>query len=390
VVTRQAAKYLRELASAFPIVAITGPRQSGKTTLARMAFAKKPYVSFENPDVLWTATQDPRAFLARYQEGAIFDEAQRFPDLFSYLQQIVDEDRRPGHFVLTGSRQFGLHARIAQSLAGRAGLLQLLPFLLSEAYVAKVAALPSLNHALFSGFYPAIHSEKISPRLWYGQYVQTYVERDVRQLINVRDLATFQRFVGLCAGRVGQLLDLSSLGADCGVTHHTARAWLSALEASYIVFLLRPYHVNLGKRLIKTPKLYFYDTGLLAWLLSIDTPAHLDIHSSRGAVFESFVASEIVKAQFAAGRPVGLYFWRDQSGHEVDFVAEDGQGLRALEAKSGSTLNRDFFKGLHYFRDLAGKRLKSATLIYGGGDTAEQQGCKVLPWYSAAKWAKAS
>jgi uncharacterized protein len=386
VISRAATRYLLELAENFPVVAITGPRQSGKTTLARMAFPDKPYVSLENPDVLWAATQDPRAFLQRHQGGAVFDEAQRFPDLFSYLQQIVDEDRRPGRFVLTGSRQFDLHSRISQSLAGRAGLLQLLPFLLREAHGAKVAALPALSRALYDGFYPAIHAQGIAPRLWYGQYVQTYVERDVRQILNIRDLGTFQRFVRLCAARAGQLLDLSGLGADCGVTHHTARAWLSALEASYLVFLLRPYHANLGKRLIKTPKLYFHDTGLLAWLLGIESADQLDVHASRGAIFESFVVSEIAKARFAAGRPWGLYFWRDQSGHEVDLVEESPAGLQVLEAKSGATLNGDFFKGLLYFQKLAGKKFATATLVYGGNDRATHHGCRILPWHAASTW----
>jgi hypothetical protein len=386
VVTRAATRHLNELAANFPVVAITGPRQSGKTTLARMAFPDKPYVSLENPDILWAATQDPRGFLQRHQGGAVFDEAQRFPELFSYLQQVVDEDRRPGRFVLTGSRQFDLHSRISQSLAGRAGLLQLLPFLLREAHSADVKALPTLSRVLFDGFYPPIHAQGVAPGLWYGQYVQTYVERDVRQIINIRDLALFQRFVRLCAARVGQLLDLSSLGADCGVTHHTAQAWLSALEASYLVFLLRPYHVNLGKRLIKTPKLYFYDTGLLAWLLSIQSADQLDVHASRGAIFESYVVSELAKARFAAGRPWGLYFWRDQSGHEVDVVEESPAGLRAMEAKSGATLNRDFFTGLRYFREVAGKKLADTTLVYGGSETTTHQGCQVVPWHAAAAW----
>ncbi len=381
-IPRHAEKTLRELTQGYPIIGITGPRQSGKSTLARHIFADKPYVSLEDPDDYERAQDDPRGFLAAYPDGAVFDEAQRCPHLFSYLQGLVDADPRPGRFVLTGSQQFGLLAGVTQSLAGRIALVQLLPFSLHECYGLQ-AAQPavSLDEVLFTGLYPPVHDRDLRPSIWYANYLQTYIERDVRQLINVRDLSVFQRFVRLCAGRIGQLLNLSNLAVDAGINASTARAWIAILEASYIVYLLQPHHQNFNKRLIKTPKLYFCDPGLAVYLLTIRDPAQLNAHAQRGALFETFVVGELLKAHYNQGEPAGLYFWRDRSGHEIDLLIQRSDGLQPLEIKSGQTLNRDFFKGLHRWLGLAGSAAVDPALIYGGLTAATHQGIRVIPWH---------
>ena len=380
-IPRYAEKTLRELARGYPIIGITGPRQSGKSTLARHVFAEKPYVSLEDPDDYERAQDDPRGFLAAYPDGAIFDEAQRCPHLFSYLQGLVDADPRPGRFVLTGSQQFGLLAGVTQSLAGRIALVQLLPFSLHECYGPQgVQPTASLDDVLFTGLYPPVHDRDLRPSIWYANYLQTYIERDVRQLINVRDLSVFQRFVRLCAGRIGQLLNLSNLAVDAGINANTARAWISILEASYIVYLLQPHHQNFNKRLIKTPKLYFCDPGLAVYLLTIRDPAQLNAHAQRGALFETFVVGELLKAHYNQGWPADLYFWRDRSGHEIDLLIQRSAGLQPIEIKSGQTLNREFFKGLHRWLGLAGPAAVDPTLIYGGPTAATHQGIRVVPW----------
>ena len=377
-IPRQAEKTLRELARGYPVIGITGPRQSGKSTLARHVFADKPYISLENPDDHERAQDDPRGFLAAYPDGAVFDEAQRCPHLFSYLQGLVDADPRPGRFVLTGSQQFGLLAGVTQSLAGRIALVQLLPFSFRECYRSST----SLDDVLFTGLYPPVHDRALNPSIWYANYLQTYIERDVRQLVNVRDLSVFQRFVRLCAGRSGQLLNLSNLAADAGINANTARAWISILEASYIVYLLQPHHQNFNKRLIKTPKLYFCDPGLAVYLLTIRDAAQLNAHAQRGALFETFIVGELLKARYNQGLPADLYFWRDRSGHEIDLLVQRGDGLQPIEIKSGQTLNRDFFKGLHRWLRLAGPAAVDPVLVYGGSAEAIHQGIRVVPWHS--------
>lgn len=381
-IPRHAEHILLELAKGYPAIAITGPRQSGKTTLAKHVFKDKPYVSLENPDLREMSQIDPRGFLDKYKKGALFDEVQRSPQLFSYLQEIIDESNEPGRFVLTGSQQFGLFSGMTQSLAGRIGLVHLLPFAYHELYSQKEheADSTNLDHVLFSGLYPPVHDRKLAPHLWYGNYVQTYIERDVRQMINVRDLSTFQRFVRLCAGRTGQLLNLSGLAEDCAITHNTAKAWISILEASYIVFLLQPHHANFNKRIIKTPKLYFYDTGLAAWLLSIQNPDQLNIHSMRGAVFESYVISEFFKAQLNQGIKPNYFFWRDRGGNEIDLLAEKGNKLRPIEIKSGKTVNQNYFKGLKKWMTISGGLGIDPTLIYGGDTSYQQKDYKIISW----------
>lgn len=352
-IPRTAQDVLLDLAQSYPILVITGPRQSGKTTLVRNLFAHKPYVSLEDPDQREFADQDPRGFLGLYPDGAVLDEVQRCPDLFSYLQTRVDADRRTGLFVLTGSQQFGLLSNITQTLSGRAALVQLLTFTLAELNAASLGFY-SVEQLLFTGFYPSIHDRKLKPGVWYSNYVQTYLERDVRQMINVQDLNAFQRFLRMCAARTGQLVNLSSLANDCGITHNTAKAWLSVLEASYIVLLLPPHHRNFNKRLIKTPKLYFLDPGLAAWLLGIQGPDQLILHPMRGALFESWVVSELFKAKYNNVSDLNFFFWRDRTGNEVDVLIERGRILLPLEIKAGQTVSRDFTKGIDMWRGFAG------------------------------------
>jgi uncharacterized protein len=378
-IPREAENLLAELSKGYPLIGITGPRQSGKTTLARHAFPDRPYVSLEDPDTRELAERDPRGFLQGYREGAVIDEAQRCPDLFSYLQGMVDRDPHPGRFVLTGSQQFGLMSGISQSLAGRIALVHLLPFTYGECY-GNAQSPSELDEILFTGLYPPVHDRDLAPHLWYANYLQTYIERDVRQLVNIRDLSNFQRFVRLCAGRTGQLLNLSDLASDCGITHNTARSWISILEASYILFLLQPHHRNFNKRIIKTPKLYFYDAGLAAWLLAIQNPTQLNTHSMRGALFETFVIGEMMKARFNSGLPGHLYFWRDRSGIEIDVLIQSGEQLQPVEIKSGQTLNQDYFKGLRKWLAIAGPLAEDPILIYGGDQTLTHFGIRVLPW----------
>ncbi|HEB57225.1 MAG TPA: ATP-binding protein, partial [Gammaproteobacteria bacterium] len=352
-IPRNTESRLQHFSDGYPVVVVTGPRQSGKSTFVRHAFPEHRYVSLEDLDQREFAETDPRGFLNQFSGGAILDEAQRCPALFSYLQTRVDERQRPGEFILTGSQQFGLLSGITQSLAGRAALLTLLPMSYDELQRAgKINK--NLDRILFDGAYPPIHDRGLEPHPWYGNYVRTYLERDVRELINVRDLGTFQRFLKLCAGRTGQLLNLSSLANDCGITHNTAKAWISVLEASYIVHLLPPHHQDFNKRLVKTPKLYFLDTGLASWLLGIQNSEQLATHVQRGALFETWVISELLKARYNAGETSNLYFWRDRSGHEVDLLIDQGTHLSPLEIKSGQTINRDYFKGLDFWRKLAG------------------------------------
>lgn len=380
---RAAAKTLRQLNRSFPIVAITGPRQSGKTTLAREVFSKKPYVSLEDPDQLEFAMRDPRGFLSRFRDGAIIDEAQRYPQLFSYLQTRVDMDGKTGQFILTGSQQFGLVSGITQTLAGRVGLLQLLPFSIAELQ-ANNKPQKNIDTLIFKGFYPPLYSRNIAPAVWYSNYVITYIERDVRQLIHIRELSTFQRFLRMCAARTGQLLNLSSLGNDCGITHNTAKAWLSVLEASYIVFLLYPHHRNFGKRLVKMPKLYFYDPGMAAWLLNIQDEGHLAMHPSRGGLFESLVISELLKSRFNRGLTSNLFFWRDSTGIEIDVIIEQGAGLTPLEIKSGQTVTQDFFIGLQKWRKLTNEPAQEF-LLYGGNEDLSRSGVEVISWKHLSK-----
>ena len=372
-----------QLARHYPIVTITGPRQSGKTTLCRMVFPDKAFVSLEAPDVREYARTDPRGFLSHHAAGAVLDEVQRVPELLSYLQVDVDERPPPGRFVLTGSANLALLDAVSQSLAGRTALVNLLP--LGREEVVRFARHPTdVFTALWTGAYPAVYDREVPPEDWFASYVATYVERDVRQVLNVTDLVAFQTFLGLCAGRTGQLLNLSSLGADAGITHNTARAWLSVLEAGFLVFRLPPFHGSLKKRLVKTPKLHFYDSGLLCYLVGIRSPEPLRSHPLRGGIFESWVASEILKARLHRGLPGTLSYYRDRKGEEVDAILERGDALVAVEAKSGETIADDFFAALECFEQalaVPGRARKiEKVLVYGGDWSGVRSGTRVLPW----------
>jgi len=382
-IPREAERTLRELADGYPVLAITGPRQSGKTTLARAVFETLPYVTLENPDQREFAQSDPRGFFGKYADGVVIDEVQRCPELFAWLQGVVDEDRRVGRFVLTGSQQFGLLSGITQSLAGRVAFLNLLPFTAGELRAVGLLA-ESLDEVLWTGSYPPIFDRRLDPGIWYANYVQSYLERDVRQLINVRDLGQFQRFLRLCAGRTGQLLNLSALGDDAGVSHNTAREWISVLEAGYIVHRLPPHHRNFNKRLVKTPKLYFLDTGLAAWLLGVETPMQLSSHPLRGALFEAWVVAEHLKKRLNTARPSNLSFWRDRSGHEVDLLVEQGGEVQPVEIKSGATISRDALRGLEKWQEITGETGLRPSLVYGGSETQSRGDVSVVGWRDLA------
>lgn len=373
------AQTLQRLAQGFPIVAVTGPRQSGKTTLVRQVFSGKPYVSLEDPAERSFAEEDPRGFLARFSGGAIFDEAQRWPDLFSFLPGMVDADRSPGRFILTGSQQFGLLSGVTQSLAGRVGMTRLLPLMLGELPAGYVDQL-GLDGVMLRGLYPVLHAQMVASDDWFASYVATYVERDVRQVLNVQDLSTFQRFLRLCAARTGQLLNLSALAGEAGISHSTARAWLSVLEASDIVYLLPPYHRNFGKRLVKSPKLYLVDVGLTCWLLGIRSADVLGLHPLRGPLFETWVVSEFLKARLNAGQPPDLYFWRDNNGVEADLVFEVKGRLQPVEIKSGRTVTADYVRAGQKAGRFAGDEALQPWLVYGGEDSYDRSGVHVVGW----------
>lgn len=390
---------LRAVAKQFPIVFLTGPRQSGKTTLARHAFPRFQYLSLEDLDERELAESDPRAFLGRLRRarGVILDEVQRAPGLFSYLQGVVDAGGM-GPFVLTGSQQFQISARIGQTLAGRAAILTLHPLAVSELLRRPAldptrlhlddrrriaVALPDRDDILYRGLYPRIHAAPVDARAWLNGYVRTYVERDVRDVLNIGDLETFGRFLRLCAGRTGQMLSLSSLGADAGIAQPTARRWLSVLEASGIVVQLRPHHVNFAKRLVKTPKLYFLDTGVVCFLLGIRSAADLDGHPLHGAIFETFVVSELIKTFSNRGETPPVYFWRDQTGHEVDALVDLGKSAIPLEVKLSRTLYPDAFKGVERYLDLSAG--ENGVLVHGGDETPHHRGrTLVRPWWACS------
>ena len=362
-IERDITPLLVSLFKQYPFVTVTGPRQSGKTTLCRMAFPDLEYVNLEAPDAREFAESDPRAFLAQFSDGAIIDEIQRVPALLSFLQVIGDEAGRNGMFVLTGSEQFLLSAAISQSLAGRTALLRLLPFSLAER--RRAGASNAIDDIIYSGFYPRIHDQGLDPIQALGDYFETYVERDVRQLSEIRNLSNFRRFVRLCAGRVGQLVNLSSLGSDAGVSHTTVRQWLNVLETSYIIFQLQPFHANIRKRLIKSPKLYFYDVGLASYLIGIEHPRQITTHPLRGFLFENAVIAETLKHRFNRGRQANVSFYRDAQGLECDLLYETGYGYGAIEIKSGATVSSSYFDALNRVAELV-PDVNAKAVVYGG------------------------
>lgn len=376
-IKRELEGYLSYISTKYPVVTLTGPRQSGKSTLVRHVFPEKKYVSLEDPDTQLFARQDPRGFLNTYN-NAVIDEAQKIPEIFSYIQTLVDNTDTPGQFILTGSSNFLLFEKITQSLAGRTAVLQLLPFSLRE--IHSIKGFTDYEDYLFTGFYPRIYKMDIHPGDFYPGYTKTYVERDVRTLRNIPDLIQFQLFVKLCAGRIGQLLNLSSLANDCGISHTTAKSWISVLEASFIIFLLRPHHKNFNKRLIKMPKLYFYDPGLAAYLLDIQSAEQVKTHYSKGALFELMIISEIMKRRLSQGQSAGVHFWRDKNGNEIDCLLESKGSLLPIEIKSGRTVSSDYFKGTDYFLKLAGNLASKPYIVYGGTENQQRTTADVVSW----------
>lgn len=375
---------LTRLAAQYPVVTLTGPRQSGKTTLARACFPGLAYVSLEDPDIRRFALEDPRGFLAPLSKGAILDEIQRAPELVSYLQAMVDRDSQPGRFILTGSQQFELMTQVSQSLAGRTAVLRLLPFTLAESHRARQKAghaqINDLPSNLLTGFYPRIHDRGLNPAQALGDYFATYIERDLRQLAAVHDLQRFERFVRLCAGRTGQVLNLSSLGNDAGVSHATARAWIDLLQTSYVVHLLPPWFTNTTKRLVKSPKLYFYDVGLAGWLLGLRSADQLQRDPLYGALFENFVVMEAMKDRLNRGESAQLYFYRDAEGNEVDLLLPVGRQLHAIEIKAGQTVNSDYFKGLKTFSKQFPELCAGGGVVFGGNQGQARTDWPVYSW----------
>lgn len=379
---RQIQTVFEERLAQFPVVALTGPRQSGKTTLLETLCKSYSYINLESPEQLEKMRSDPKAMLQSSPNGLIIDEAQRYPEAFSYIQVIADQHKQHGQFILSGSQNFLLSQHITQSLAGRAALLTLLPLTLNEYHSHPSMPSTSLWPWLYQGAYPRPYQENIPSKVWMDNYVQTYLERDVRDLLNVKNLDLFQKCLRMCAARHGQLLNMHQLSIDCGVSHTTIREWVNVLEASYIIFRLPPYHTNFNKRLTKSSKLYFYDSGLVCYLLGIDSPEHLSHHSSRGAIFEGAVISDIKKHYANLGMSQNLYFWRDHNGIEVDCLIESHGELHGFEIKSTSTFRQDLLKGLRQFQKLSG--CQQSHLVYAGGETFESKGTHIAPWDQVA------
>lgn len=378
-VRRALTGFARAAFQRYPAIIITGPRQAGKTIFARMTFPRLPYANLEAPDVRRFANDDPRAFLAQFPHGAILDEIQRAPELPAYLQPMIDARRRKGLFVLTGSQQFELMRGITQSLAGRAAILRLLPFNLSE--TRRIVPGIQIDDLIVKGGYPRLHAEDIPQFQALGDYFNTYVQRDLREFIKLRHFAEFERFVRLCAASVGQLLNLERMGNDIGVTRPTVLEWLNLLEAGFIAFRLSPWHANLRKRLVKRQKLYFYDTGLACHLCDIHSCEHLRNHPLRGAMFENWVIGEALKHLYNHGNPGRLYFFRDNAGHEVDLLYPLGPKVIAVEIKAGQTVSADWFNGLHFFRELQPQAVGKAFVVYAGAREEKRSDAHVLPYH---------
>ncbi len=377
---------LLNLAKQYPVVTVTGPRQSGKTTLCRTVFKDKAYVSLETPDTRRFALEDPRGFLSQHPDGAILDEIQRAPELLSYLQTLVDEDPRKGMFILTGSQQFEVMSQIDQSLAGRTAILKILPLSLEE--LSAQPGVKNWSRMILNGFYPRIHKDHLDPAQALGDYLETYVEHDLRKIINLKNLALFQKFLKLCAGRVGGLLNLNSLANDTGISHTTARDWMSLLEAGYIVFLLEPYHANISKRLVKSPKLYFYDVGLASRLLGLENEGQVARDPLLGGLFENLVVLEALKYRTNRGKKSNLSFFRDSRGHEVDLLINCGSEVFPMEIKAGATVTSDYFKGLDEFSKVFPKLPRRSGIVYGGVEEMTRNHVSIVTPYGLPRLLK--
>ncbi|WP_245801089.1 ATP-binding protein [Sphingobacterium nematocida] len=383
-ITRTLAEQIRKRINQYPILAVTGPRQSGKTTLLKVLFPDYTYVSLENPDNRSFATEDPNGFLKQYSGQVILDEVQRAPELFSYLQTVVDESGEMGQYILSGSQNFHLLKHITQSLAGRVALFRLLPLDTQE--LEQAGKLPSnYLEACIKGGYPAIYHRGINPTDFYANYIRTYIEKDVTELINIRDLNSFRTFLGLCAARAGQLLNLTAMANECNISQPTAKSWLSILESSYVVFQLYPYHENFNKRLVKTPKLYFYDTGLLTHLLQIREQEELATNRFKGNIFENFVIANFQKFNENSYQHLQYYFWQDHNGIELDLLLKNANGFEVYEVKSTQTLSAPLFKNLKHFAELAHPQRVIPHLVYGGEESLIRSGVQVLPWKLTVK-----
>jgi hypothetical protein len=368
----------------YPVLALTGPRQSGKTTFLRKQFPGYTYVNLEDSALRNYAINDPKGFLLEYNRFVIFDEVQRVPQLFSDLQARVDEDGIMGQYILSGSQNFQLMSSITQSLAGRVALFKLLPVDIQE---MKQAGWLDPDYAvnLQKGFYPGLYDRNITPKFFYSNYLQTYVERDLTELIQVKDLKQFRNFITLCAARVGQLLNLNSLANECGISQPTAKSWISVLETSYIIYLLQPYHANINKRITKSAKLYFYDTGLLCYLLKINDAASLKTNRQKGNLFENFVINEYIKQNYHQNLLLDFWFWRDAVGHEIDFIWQDSENLNLVEIKASETIMSEMFRGLTYFENLLPAKINSKTLVHTGSFNQNRSAGKVQSWKNILK-----
>jgi predicted AAA+ superfamily ATPase len=378
-IKRNISDHLLNLSEKYPVITITGPRQSGKTTLARAVFNQKEYLNLEMPDVREFARSDPRGFLNRIPEGAIIDEIQRVPELSSYIQGIVDEVRLNGMYILTGSQQFEVTNSISQSLAGRTALLKLLPFSIDE--LRRYDKSLHANEILYRGFYPRIYDQNIEPTQAMADYFETYVERDLRQLIQIKNLSLFEKFIRLCAGRIGQILNLNNLANDVGVSHTTIKDWITILEASYIIFLLEPFALNVRKRLVKSPKLYFYDVGLASYLLGIEKISHVETHPLKGNLFENLVVIEVLKYRFNQGKRNNLNFYRDSHNNEVDLIYNIGRNAIPIEIKAAETVALDFFKGITAFEKFISVLPHGKIIVFGGDHQETRKDTKIIPFY---------
>lgn len=376
--TRKIEKKIKELSKTYPVIVISGPRQSGKSTLVKHVFPEHDYINLERIDDREFADNDPRAFLDQFKKNVIIDEIQYVPRLFSYIQASVDEKKVPAKFILTGSSQLDLLQGVSQSLAGRSAIFQLLPLCFDEVREKRKSL--SLEEIIFQGGYPNIHLDKQPVTDWYADYCRNYLERDVRNILNIKNLGTFQLFLKMCAARCGQLINYSSFANDCGITPNTAKEWMNILEASFIIFPLNPYYKNFSKRLIKSPKLYFYDTGVACSLLGITSPEQLITHSLRGGLFESWSISEIKKKYYNSHKESPIYFWRDNKGKEIDLIVESLEKFDAIEIKSGKTINTNFFDNLHYMETIAPKDVAGKYLLYGGEQNQKRSDIEVVSW----------
>jgi len=379
IIHRKIVAHLKEMLEKYPVVSLTGPRQSGKTTILRSAFSEYKYFNLERIDIREMISVDPLGFLKEAGVKVIFDEAQNLPELFSYIQVFSDERRLNGQYILSGSQSFLLNSHISQSLAGRVSVNVLLPF-----DVGELSVIDDFDPArlIISGFYPRTYDQHIRPSDFYPSYLQTYIERDIRTLRAVENLQTFSRFLGLCAGRTGQIVNMSSLANDAGVSVNTVKAWLSLLESSYIIYLLQPYHHNFSKRIIKSPKLYFYDTGIVSSLLRINDPEMLSSHYLYGALFENLVISEIIKSQVHRGERPSVWYWRESNGQEIDCIVErEDNRIDALEIKAGQTFSNDYLRSLKSFPSTATDRKITKTVIYQGTESTIIKDMNLLSWH---------